>query len=60
MGIGKLMTELEIAAKLDERRRCEQIIMSYMKRHADDVAKQWLLKSILRRIREKEKTSESA
>jgi hypothetical protein len=47
-------TDEQRLARLTEQYRCEKIIQNYMRRWKDDVAKQFLLKSILTRIRRKQ------
>lgn len=42
-------------ARLNEQYRCEKILLNFMRRHKDNYAKVELLKSVLRRIRQKEK-----
>jgi hypothetical protein len=44
--------------KLEERKRCERIIESYMRYYKDDGVRKTLLRNVLAKLREKEKAND--
>lgn len=45
-------------ARLNEQYRCERILLNFIRRHKDNYTKLELLKSVLRKIRSKEKAND--
>ena len=44
--------------RLNEQYRCEKILLNFLRRHRDNYTKTQLLKSVLRKIRTKEKAND--
>jgi hypothetical protein len=45
-------------ARLQEQYRCEKILLNFIRRHKDNFSKVELLKSVLKKIRKKEKAND--
>lgn len=45
-------------ARLQEQYRCEKILLNFIRRHKDNYTNTTLLKSVLRKIRKKEKAND--
>lgn len=44
--------------RLQEQYRCEKILLNFIRRHKDNFSKVELLKSVLKKIRKKEKAND--